>query len=279
MLRIEDLDRARCKREYVAQVLRDLEWVGIVWDNDVSDPMYHQSHRQHLYLEAWRLLYEKGYLYPSRHSRKDVERCLSAPHESEEGAEPVFPTELRPAYMQDGATVGRGNNLFLPADLRHLTSPSVQASGTANWRFRVPDGQKVEFVDGNYGPVSYTAGVDFGDFLVWRADDTASYELAVVVDNLEMGITEVVRGQDLLLSTARQLLLMDVLCQSSAAVGKRSKPAFFHCPLVLDKDGKRMAKRCASNTLQGLREAGVSPTQLSELFHLAPCQMPAQFVD
>lgn len=263
-MRIEDLDRARCKPEYVAQVLRDLEWVGIVWDNDASDPVYHQSKRQHLYVEAWRQLFAQGYLYPSPHSRKDVERCLSAPHEGDEGAEVVFPTELRPAYVQDGAAVGRGNNLHLPADLRQLTCPSDQAPGVVNWRFRVPDGQRVEFVDGNYGPVSFVAGSDFGDFLVWRADDSASYELAVVVDDLEMGITEVVRGQDLLLSTARQLLLMDVLCQLEHK--RRDRPTFYHCPLVLDKDGKRMAKRCASTTLQGLRDQGLEPSQLAEQF-------------
>jgi glutamyl/glutaminyl-tRNA synthetase len=111
-----------------------------------------------------------------------------------------------------------------------LTEP-----GKVNWRFRVPDGRTIQFHDVNMGPQAFTAGVDFGDFIVWRGDGVASYELAVVVDDLAMGVTEVVRGGDLLLSTARQLLLYEHLCEPS------SVPSFFHCPLVRDATGKRLA--------------------------------------
>ena len=270
MLRIDDLDGARCKPQYLAQQLQDLTWFGIAWDNDAADGAYHQSRRKHYYEAAWRCLFEQGHLYPSPHSRKDVERCLSAPHAGE--GEVVFPTELRPYYVQDQSCVGLGSRAHLPADLCQAVAP-----GKVNWRFRVPDGRAVTFTDTNCGPQRFIAGTDFGDFLVWRADDMASYELAVVVDDLDMGVTEVVRGEDLLLSTARQLLLMEVLLlQRDVRDGggdnsstSKKVPTYFHCPLVMDKDGMRMAKRCASTTLQSLREeSGLMPSNIKEMYSL-----------
>jgi glutamyl-tRNA synthetase len=113
-----------------------------------------------------------------------------------------------------------------------------------NWRFRVPDGAMIRFRDENFGEISRTALRDFGDFLVWNRDDIPAYELAVVVDDLAMGVTEVVRGADLLTSTARQILIYRAL--------EAAPPAFFHCPLVV-KDGRRLAKRDAALSLRALR--------------------------
>jgi glutamyl-tRNA synthetase len=123
-----------------------------------------------------------------------------------------------------------------------------------SWRFRVPAGRSIRWNDLHAGPQESVAGVDFGDFLVWRKDDLPSYQLAVTVDDAAMGITEVVRGADLITSTARQLLLYE-------AMGF-APPAFFHCPLVTDARGVRLAKRDQATSLRTLREQGWSPAAL-----------------
>ena len=129
----------------------------------------------------------------------------------------------------------------------------LEAAGPAgtNWRFRVLDGEAVEFEDGNFGPQRFVAGEDFGDFLVWRRDNVPAYQLAVVADDRAMGITEVVRGADLLKSTARQVLLYRALGWPA--------PFWYHCPLVVDENGKRLAKRHDGLSLRALRIEGSSP--------------------
>jgi glutamyl-tRNA synthetase len=122
------------------------------------------------------------------------------------------------------------------------------------WRFRVPDGRVIEFHDGLCGTVRRTAGLDFGDFVVWRRDDLAAYELAVVADDHAMAIEEVVRGADLLTSTARQLLLYEALGWTP--------PAFAHPPLVCDSSGRRLAKRTGGLAIRDLRAAGWSPAEV-----------------
>ncbi len=120
-----------------------------------------------------------------------------------------------------------------------------------NWRFRVPDGEAIEFDDGHFGPQRFVAGEDFGDFLVWRKDGVPAYQLAVAVDDAAMAITEVVRGADLLKSTARQILV----CR---ALGL-PEPAWYHCPLITDERGQRLAKRHDALSLRALRALGVKP--------------------
>jgi len=128
-----------------------------------------------------------------------------------------------------------------------------------NWRFRVPDGEEIEFADLNLGRQSYVAGnkFDFGDFLVWRRDDVPAYQLAVVVDDAAMRITEVVRGADLLKSTARQLLLMRALGYAA--------PDYFHCELVRDANGMRLAKRHDALSIRHLRESGMTAEKVLEM--------------
>ncbi len=221
VLRIEDLDRNRCKLSYVEKAIDDLRWLGIKW----HEGPHYQSDRRALYLNAWRRLRDLGCIYPCIRSRNDVARAPTAPHE--EGS--IFPVKWR-------TPVEKGREFEQP--------------GGCNWRFRVPDGEVIRFVDGRCGDVCRTALRDFGDFVVWSRDDIPAYELAVVVDDLAMGITEIVRGEDLLTSTARQILVYRAL--------EAAPPAFFHCPLLRDKDGRRLAKRCASLSLQALRERGCS---------------------
>ena len=120
-----------------------------------------------------------------------------------------------------------------------------------HWRFRVRDGEVVSFVDCQYGPQQFVAGRDFGDFVVWRHDNVPAYQVAVVVDDAAMKITEVVRGADLLLSTARQLLLYRAL--------EVVPPAFYHCALITDASGARLAKRHDALSLRALRQGGVTP--------------------
>ena len=123
-----------------------------------------------------------------------------------------------------------------------------------NWRFRVPDGEVVEFDDQNLGPQRFVAGVDFGDFVVWRRDGVPSYQLACVADDAAMGITEVVRGADLLKSTARQILLFRALGVAA--------PRWFHCRLVVDHNGRRLAKRHDALSLRSLRQRGLTPMNI-----------------
>ena len=250
VLRIEDLDPPRCRAEFCEAAIDDLRWLGLEWTEgpDVGGPhaSYRQSERTSWYLEIWRRLANAGVIYPSPHSRRDVDEAATAPHEPRPGeagadpageaagdsdAEPIFPTILRPASWDRGA-----------------------APGDVAWRFRVPDGHTIEFDDALAGRVRRTAGVDFGDFVVWRRDDFPAYELAVVADDHAMEIAEVVRGEDLLTSTARQLLLYEALGWAA--------PAFCHVPLVRDAEGRRLAKRTGGLAIRELRERGFSPADV-----------------
>lgn len=242
VFRNEDLDPQRSRPEYAAAMFEDLRWLGIHWQEgpDVGGPFapYVQSERREVYVRVWRELLEKGYLYPCSCSRKDLGEAAQAPHESLSAADP----NDEPIYS------GRCRNEHLPAE---------DPAGTT-WRFRVPDGMTVRFVDLAAGPQEYTAGVDFGDFVVWRRDNVPAYQLAVVADDIEMQITEVVRGRDLLKSTARQLLLYHAL--------ERTVPAFYHCPLLADASGKRLAKRYDALSLRHLRESGLSADDVRRLW-------------
>jgi glutamyl-tRNA synthetase len=232
VLRIEDLDPLRCRAEYTARAIDDLTWLGVRW----TEGPVHQSRRRAVYEAVWRTLRDAGRIYPSRVSRRELRDAAHAPHEDDEAAEPVFPPELR-------APRGTGQDAESPAGVI--------------WRFRVPDGEVIRFSDAVRGPQAFTAGVDFGDFVVWRADDVPAYELAVVADDVAMGITEVVRGEDLLKSTARQLLVYRALGAVS--------PAWCHLPLVRDAGGRRLAKRHQPLSIRELRERGASPAEVLAL--------------
>ena len=215
ILRNEDIDRQRCKTEYVESIFEDLTAIGISWHEgpDCGGPYgpYNQSERHALYLKTWKKLKAQGYIYPCYKSRKEIQAANT------DSQEPIYPPKWRPPN-------GTGQTALTPEGV--------------NWRFRVPDGEALSFTDLRCGSTTFTAGVDFGDFLVWRKDNTPSYELAVVVDDTHMHITEVVRGEDLLLSTARQLLLYRALGAPA--------PQFYHCPLVRDPSGRRLSKSIKS---------------------------------
>ena len=226
LLRMEDLDPHRCSQEFACAAMEDLCWMGLEWSGEAV----FQSRRRHLYLEAWRMLKDAGLIYPCRRSRREISSL--APHEEE----PVFPVEWR-------------------ADSRE--AQFFQEPAGVNWRFRVPEGESIFFSDQNFGLIEKNTLRDFGDFLIWNREDIPAYELAVVVDDMAMGITEVVRGADLLTSTARQILLYRAL--------GAAEPAWFHCPLVCDAEGRRLAKRTSGLSLRDLRAQGLAPTQVLEL--------------
>ena len=178
---------------------------------------------------AFLKLRDEGFVYPCTCSRKDVQRAAQAPHAAED--EPIYPGICR---ARQAAVPPQGQKV--------------------NWRFRVPDKMEIVFEDGFLGPQAFKAGLDIGDFVVWRHDDIPSYQLAVTVDDAEMKITEVVRGADLLVSTARQLLLYKALGLAA--------PKFFHCPLMTDEKGVRLAKRHDALSLRKLRESGKTPEEI-----------------
>jgi glutamyl-tRNA synthetase len=236
VLRNEDLDRSRSKPEFVAAMLEDLRWFGFQWHEgpDLGGPYapYSQSQRLDSYRRAFEKLRAGGFIYPCLCSRQDVLRALQAPHAGEE--EPIYPGTCRP-----------GKNTGVQNKTAHI-----------NWRFQIPDGEAIALIDGRSGPHEFIAGRDFGDFVIWRHDDLTSYQLAVVVDDAAMAITEVVRGEDLLKSTARQLLLYKAL--------GLTPPKFYHCPLVTDEAGVRLAKRHAPLSLRNLRGKGLTPQMIRE---------------
>ncbi len=243
ILRNEDLDSTRFRLDFVGAMLEDLRWLGFHWDEgpDIGGAHgpYNQSERPAFYRAALEKLHAANLIFPCTRSRRDVLDAARAPHEAtRELDEPIYPPSFRPPTNTPLPPLGDVINV--------------------NWRLRVPDGETLTFDDGHFGPQHAVAGRDFGDFLVWRKDDTPSYQLACVVDDAAMGITEVVRGADLILSTFRQLLLYRALGYTA--------PAFFHAPLMLDEKGVRLAKRHDALSLRTLRESGKSAEEILNQF-------------
>lgn len=224
LLRIEDLDRARCKPQFLDALYRDLEWLGLDWD---ETPLV-QSQRDDVYREALEKLEGTGRVYPCFCTRAEIARAASAPHGlSEEG--PRYPGTC--AALPPETLAGRARTR-VPA-LRFRSAPG-------EWCFE----------DGLHGRTCQDVATLVGDFVVRRNDGVASYQLAVVVDDAASRITDVLRGDDLLTSTSRQLQIYEALGVTP--------PRFWHVPLVLGEDGKRLAKREGAFAVAELRERGIS---------------------
>ena len=242
ILRIEDLDTARCRPEYARQVEEDLRWLGLAWDEGGSaggpDAPYFQSERTALYEAALARLRGMGLVYPCFCTRAQL-HAASAPH------------------REDGLTV-------YPGTCRGLTPEDIarrEAAGRKGaLRLRVPE-ETVTFTDGHLGEVTEYLPTDCGDFLLRRSDGLFAYQLAVVVDDAAMGVTEVVRGADLLSSTPRQLLLYELLGWEA--------PEFYHFPLLLSLDGRRLSKRDGDLGLGALRERYTPEEIIGKLAYLA----------
>ncbi|MBP5320119.1 MAG: tRNA glutamyl-Q(34) synthetase GluQRS [Kiritimatiellae bacterium] len=234
-LRMEDLDHPKNKPGAAQAAMDDLRWLGFDWDEgpDVGGPSgpYTQTERIPLYAAALERLREQGLAYPCICSRRDVEAGQSAPH-TEDGL--YYPGTCRDRFSDYAAAQAALPPGRLPA-----------------WRFRVPEGEVVRFEDGFCGAYEQVVSAFSGDFVLARHPLGAGYMLAVVVDDAAMGITEVVRGDDLLPTTPRQLLLY-------RALGLQP-PRFFHTPLVVGPDGRRLAKRHGDTRISAFREAGWKP--------------------
>jgi glutamyl-tRNA synthetase len=225
VLRVEDIDSPRIKPGAAEQALDDLRWLGLDWD---GEPLV-QTRRLPLYQAALRRLQDRELVYPCTCTRGDIDRAASAPHADHEG--PVYPGTCAGRRAADAAGLGD----------RPLA-----------WRFRV--GESPAFHDRFRGPTHIDLRHAGGDFVVWKSAGTPAYQLAVVVDDAAQGVTEVVRGGDLIPSTPRQILLYEAL--------GLTPPAFAHIPLVVGADGRRLAKRHGDTRLAAWRAAGVKPEAL-----------------
>jgi glutamyl-tRNA synthetase len=225
-LRIEDLDVARAKPELVDLARRDLEWLGLDWD---GAPLV-QSADLAPYREALERLLERGRAYPCVCTRREVQDVASAPHPGP-GVETRYPGTCRGRFRDPPAA----------------TEATGRAAGV---RLAVPDGP-VAVRDALAGAVAFDVQAEVGDFLLARRDGVVAYQLAVVVDDARQGVTEVLRGDDLLPSAARQALLQDAL--------GLPRPRWVHVPLVVGDDGARLAKRDGALALESLRAEGVDP--------------------
>jgi glutamyl-tRNA synthetase len=248
LMRVEDLDGPRVRPGLEGRILDELRWLGLDWDEgpDVGGPAgpYRQSERLSRYDAALAALRRSGLAYPCFCSRAEIAAASQAPH---------GPSDEGPRY---------------PGTCRALTAAEAQRRAEARrpaWRFRVPQGE-VTFDDGVHGVRRHDVERETGDFVVARADGIPAYQLAVVVDDAAMGVTDVVRGDDLLSSTARQILLFQAL--------GLPVPRFAHVPLVVGDDGARLAKRHGALSLGELRARGVAPEAvvglLASLAGLAP---------
>jgi glutamyl-tRNA synthetase len=253
VLRIEDLDPPRVVVGAETAIARDLAWLGLDWDEGPDHgpfAPYRQSERGALYEAALEQLARLDATYLCDCSRAEIARVASAPHAGDDG--PRYPGTCRPFGMA-------------PRAFRR--PPAV--------RFRVPEGRVVSFVDGVHGPLHDEVSATTGDFVLRRGDGVFAYQLAVVVDDLAMQIDQVVRGADLLASTARQLLLVE-------ALGGRA-PAYVHAPLWLGPDGQRLAKRARGVPVRDHRDAGRSPAQvvgaIAHALGLTPDDAPATPTD
>jgi glutamyl-tRNA synthetase len=233
ILRIEDLDGPRIKKGADQLAVEDLRWLGIDWD---EGPVY-QSTRMSRYREAIDRLIAAGRAYPCTCTRKEVDAAASAPH-AEDGAA-VYPGTCRGRYgsIADARTAA-GREPAIRFDTR---------------------GDAIEFVDEFSGPLRFDVAEQLGDFVIAKADGTPAYQLAVVVDDAEMGVTDVVRGDDLLDSTPRQILLYRALGMADRI------PIYTHLPLVVGADGRRHAKRHGDTRLATYREQGVPGTAILKL--------------
>ena len=253
ILRTEDLDHPKHKAGAAAQAIGDLRWLGFDWDEE-----HVQSGRVPLYAEALEKLRSNGLAYPCVCSRRDVESAQSAPHE---GDQLHYPGTCRGRFASWDDALAHLNPA--PQDASPLRLPC--------WRFRVPEGSVVSFDDVFSGGYSMDVGARLGDFPLARDGKGAGYTLAVVVDDAAMGVTEVVRGDDLLPATPQQILVYRAL--------GLEPPDFFHVPLVVGADGRRLAKRHGDTRIAAFRESGMPPEEivgyLAWTLGILPARKPA----
>lgn len=267
ILRMEDIDPDRSRPEYAAAIMEDLAWLGLSWDEgpDAGGPCgpYIQSERLDLYAALIDQLTARGLIYPCYCTRKELRLLASAPHVGDEGAPyPGTCRSLDASTQEALEQAGRRASLRLNTDAAANLLASLRLA-TEGASFRLA------FTDAVLGPRRFSLDDCGGDFAVRRSDGVVAYQLAVAADDAAMGITEVVRGDDLLLSTPRQLLLFELM--------DRKPPSYAHVPLVHDDAGERLAKRHRSLELAALRGEGIpAGAVIGYLGYLAGCLDKAQ---
>lgn len=229
LMRIEDLDSPRVKPEAARDLLEQLAWLGLTWQS----PATYQSQRGPTYTRALEELARTGWAYPCICTRKDVEQAASAPH-AEDGAS-IYPGTCRGRFAS-------------------AVEASEETGKPAAWRVRVPD-EPIRIEDRFAGPIEFNLARTSGDFVIFKKDLAASYQLAVVVDDAESGVDAVVRGDDLLDSTPRQIHLRSLL-------GLSPEPEYWHLPLIVGPDGRRLAKRHGDTRLAWYRQQGASSEKI-----------------
>ena len=251
IFRMEDLDHPKDKPGAAAQAVEDLKWLGFDWDE-----AYVQSERKDIYRRALESLGD--FVYPCVCSRKDVESAQSAPHA---GEQLYYPGTCRGRFA-----TWREASSFLEGASDSRDSRSSRRSSSSRmpcWRFRVPENTIVAFDDAFAGHYEQDVSRTLGDFPLARDEFGAGYTLACAVDDLLMGVTEVVRGDDLLAATPAQILLARALKNSVIrSFGHSVIPSYCHVPLVVGRDGKRLAKRHGDTRIASYREAGKTPEEL-----------------
>ena len=268
VLRIEDLDPQRSRREYALQLMDDLQWLGLPWD---GEPVW-QSQRGHIYEEYLHRLQEMGFTYPCYCTRADI-MATQAPHETD--GRVVYKGTCRPKYTDAARSVptpsGEDNSFNVQRSTFNVTP--------ATTRLIVPD-CIIPFTDGHYGQHDINLAEHCGDYIIRRKDGAWAYQLAVVVDDALMGVTEIVRGRDLLLSSPQQIHLRELLfgerktengfTHPSTVNLQRSTLTFLHHPLLCNAEGQRLCKRDKSMDLGYLRDKGTTPQEIIGLLaHLA----------
>lgn len=234
VLRIEDIDQQRSRQEYADQLIDDLKWLGLDWDEQ-----YVQSERLGIYEQHLHRLEESGLTYPCYCTRADI-MATQAPHESD--GRVVYKGTCRPERLRKKDNLENGSLLDDANDASNENATQKRKGAT---RIVVPD-RDITFCDGHYGEHTVNLERQCGDFIVRRADGAWAYQLAVVVDDALMDVTEVVRGRDLLLSVPQQQYLYEMLGYDA--------PAFIHLPLLCNETGQRLSKRDKSLDMGVMRE-------------------------
>ncbi len=256
LLRIEDIDPGRSRRDYALQLMDDLQWLGLPWDGEVI----WQSERSDIYAHYLQLLQDAGLTYPCFCTRADI-MATQAPHETD--GRIVYAGTCRPKNMFPSQSSLSRLSINSPAAIRLL----------------VPD-EDISFVDGHYGPQRVNLARHCGDYILRRRDGAWAYQLAVVVDDALMGVTEIVRGRDLLLSTPQQIHLRQTIASISPFHLFNLSPFYYHHPLLINESGQRLCKRDKSLDLGALRARHVAPEDiiglLAHLAGLQPAPAPAK---
>ena len=248
-LRIEDIDPDRSRRDFALQLMDDLQWLGLPWDGEVV----WQSQRSDIYEHYLKLLDDAGLTYPCYCTRADI-MATQAPHETD--GRIVYAGTCRPKNL---SRLSRPSSLSRPSRLSSSTSPS--RNSPAAIRLIVPD-EVIAFTDGHYGRQEVNLAKHCGDYILRRKDGAWAYQLAVVVDDALMGVTEIVRGRDLLLSTPQQIHLHQTIASFSPFHPFTFSPFYYHHPLLINENGQRLCKRDKSLDLSVLREKHRNPDEI-----------------